>query len=108
MRMTQWIGLNHEADAFLSDNALKIGCRECPHCGKYTEEKYDLIEDNRSTIGMYDDEIKLKTYKLKDGRIAREVEQCSPWSSGPVIFTCLEIDGKRTFKWSGEEIENYL
>jgi len=35
-----------------------------------------------------------------------EVVQAEPWSSGPVIFTCLEVDGERIGEWPQKEIDN--
>lgn len=105
MRCTQWVGLSIEAEAFVKQNAKKVGCRPCPHCGGYTEERYDTVKDGRYTEGMFDERHTLKTYRLEDGRLAKEIVQASPWSSGPVIFTCLEIDGQRVGEWPQEEID---
>jgi len=83
-----------------------VGTRPCPHCGKFTEEKMETIADGRYTLGMFGEEEPLRTYKLKDGRTAMEVVQAEPWSSGPVIFTCLEVDGERIGEWPQKEIDN--
>jgi len=40
--------------------------------------------------------------------VLREVVQCCPWSSGPVIFLCLEDDyGIRSFQWSRDDVKKY-
>lgn len=70
MRTTQFVGLNKQAEAFVSD-----------------------AEENKSfpgfTYGMFDEQIPLHQW-IKDGKRYTEVVQASPWSGGPVIFTCLK------------------
>ena len=77
----------------------------CPDCG--------CVITTRPTCFIYDEldvwhgsGPELKEYTLQDGRMAREVVQAIPWSSGPVVFLCLEIDGEHKFTWSDEEIDN--
>jgi hypothetical protein len=106
MRITQFVGLSTEAEDFLAENVSMIDTRPCPHCGEPTEKERETVDEKRHASGMFMEEIPLQTFKLKDGRTAREVVQASPWSSGPVIFTCLEVDGKRIGEWSEEEIDN--
>jgi hypothetical protein len=65
----------------------------------------ETVETDAYTSGMFGEELSLGAWKLKDGRVVREIEQASPWSSGPVIFTCLEVDGERIGEWSQEEID---
>jgi hypothetical protein len=55
-------------------------------------------------LGMFGDGPMLKEYKLKDGKVAKEIVQASPWSGGPCIFLCLEVGGKRMFEWSDDDI----
>jgi hypothetical protein len=106
MRCTQFVGLTGEARDFLDGNVNMVDSRPCPHCGKMTETEMEKIDEGRFTVGMFDEEIPLSTYRLKDGRIAREVVQADPWSSGPVIFTCLEVEGLRIGEWPQEAIDN--
>lgn len=106
MRCTQFVGLSEEASAFLDENASVVGANPCPHCGEPTVQVKETIKDGRYTYGMFEEELSLSTYRLKDGRIAKEIVQASPWSSGPVIFTCLEVDGERVGEWSDEDIDN--
>lgn len=71
-RSTQYIGLNHNALKWLRNaNAIQI----------------DNIE--HFTLGMFEEEVPLDTYILPDGSYVYEVVQYVPWSSGPMIFTCL-------------------
>lgn len=74
-RMTQYIGLNAKAVAYLAVN------------------EFNRIENPRNyTTGMFDEVIPLGTWeRTVNGIVERvlEVEQISPWSSGPMIFTCL-------------------
>jgi hypothetical protein len=92
-RSTQFIGLTNDAIAWIKD--LNSGDNL-----KVLEQKYndkDLYFEKRSTQGMFDEEIPLRTWRRFYGKgnrevLIREVLQCSPWSSGPMLFTCLEID----------------
>jgi len=109
MRCTQYIGLSHNADSYLEERGARVPVKVCPTCGHTTggglvQEVYDKETGRRA--GMFDDGPDLSEYTLKDGKKVREVVQCAPWSSGPMIFLCLEDeDGKKIFKWSEEEID---
>ena len=109
MRMTQYIGLPHGADDFLLDNVAKKDASLCPHCGKPTTAVPDQWTHGHAA-GMFDDkEIALQAYRLRDGRVVREIEQASPWSSGPMVFTMLVAeDGTTLFEWKDSEIEAAL
>jgi len=84
VRTTQFIGLTAEAQRFVAN--LK-----------------ELSSDN-TTSGLCGEEIPLKRWKWPQDKLPiavpervekaciREVVQEIPWSSGPMIFTCLEID----------------
>lgn len=108
MRCTQIIGISPEAWEFLKENVAMIPCAPCPHCGEPTSEKMDCYSyEDASYLGMFDDGPLLEEYTLKDGSKVREVEQATPWSSGPCIFLCLENEkGERMFEWPQEEIDN--
>lgn len=119
IRMTQFIGLNQRAKDWLRDNVelIKSNVVICPHCGR--EISHEMVEnkvvDGRSCLGMFCEEISLLTYILKNGRLACEVVQAEPWSSGPMIFTHLYIDGEEGLaekefvgSWTGTEIEEML
>jgi len=95
MRMTQYIGLHKEARKFL--------------------ENARVVAEYVGTYGLGYEPIKYKLYeKTSDGLFPitafAEVTQCEPWSSGPVIFTCLisVTTGEKMFEWTKEEIEKYL
>lgn len=106
MRMTQWIGLHVSAEAFIEENILteKVKCPQCG-CGEVGKKKIEF--NGRVANGMFNDEIKLRTFYLKDGSILEEVVQCSPWSSGPMIFTCLATTDFETkfCEWPEEEVD---
>lgn len=74
-RQTQFIGLTRSAMDFIAD--------------------YKRVVDlSHVTHGMFDEEIGLGTWVDESGcqkfwKI-REVVQAAPWSSGPMIFTCLD------------------
>lgn len=69
-RSTQFIGLNKQATEFV---------------------KTLIPVDNpeNKTFGMFDEEIPLGTWRDNNGIKYFEVEQASPWSSGPLILTAL-------------------
>lgn len=71
-RSTQYIGLTKKAQEFVSN--LKP------------------IQENNFTTGMFDEEIPLGSWEHPEKGIVREVVQMEPWSSGPMIFTCLAWD----------------
>lgn len=93
-RSTQYIGLTQAALDFVEQ------CQELP--------------SELCTYGMFDEEIPLrrwamhpviaKDYPERGGMEIREVQQEVPWSSGPMIFTCLELDWgnggtSKAFEW---------
>lgn len=106
MRQYQHMGLTPDAQHFLEENVVTIPDIICPNCGEVIKQKMDATVIGREAL-FYDDGPAIIEYKLDDGRICTEVLQCSPWSSGPMGFMCLEIDGKRMFEWTDEEIEVY-
>ena len=114
MRGYQPIGLTTEAYVFLTENTVHEPSNVCPKCGH--------VISRRLQSRVYDDcEIEngegpsLREYQLKDGRTAREVVQTTLWSSGPMVFLCLEISAetktgmawKRAFEWTKEEMAIY-
>jgi len=111
MRCTQFIGLSYEAETFIDENVKHMPSETCVTCGhtsggEFTMRVYDT-EIGRSA-GMFDDGPDLHEYILKDGQRIREVVQCTPWSSGPMIFLCLENEaGKKICEWDDEEIESH-
>ncbi len=88
--MTQFVGLHHRAELYLRKKGI-VSQRRYAHA-----------------YGMFEEELPLLEYRLRDGSVVREIEQCSPWSSGPVIFYCLEKGGKQISRWSDQEINEYL
>jgi len=109
MRMTQFIGLSEKAREFLQ-NKCKLDTVQIFRNGVLQKEWTEPVREKWGTLfGMFEEEIPVFKYFLKDGSILKEVEQASPWSSGPVIFTCLEDeDGKRMYKWSKKKMEEFL
>lgn len=76
-RSTQWIGLTASGDEFISS--------------------LERLPSDRHTSGMFDETLPLGKWKAPEGRwhkakYIREVVQEVPWSSGPMIFTRLEIE----------------
>ena len=79
MRTTQYIGLTKLAEDYVS--------------------KLKELKSDTSTFGMFDEDILLRRWEMpedykydREGECIREVVQVTPWSSGPMIFTCLEFD----------------
>ncbi len=105
MRCTQFIGLNEKALMYLNENCIKEKQEKCPTCGHITggnliNHTYDMV------TGMFDEEVAdLRVYKHKDGSEVREIVQATPWSSGPVIFLCLQYKGRNICKWAKKHID---
>lgn len=75
-RTTQFIGLTAHAVAFIKET----GCVCQP--------------SDTHVVGMFDEKIPLRKWLWTDkdaNYVIREFVQEIPWSSGPMIFTCLEI-----------------
>lgn len=71
-RFTQIVGLTNKATSFVAD---------------FKEVKSDSF-----TSGMFDEKIPLRKWKHPEIGFVREILQDSPWSSGPMLFYCLEWD----------------
>lgn len=71
-RSTQYIGLTAEAE-------------------KITDQ-WDRVKNSENwTGGMFGEKVSLDEWRRQDGKYVREVVQSAPWSSGPMIFTCLAV-----------------
>lgn len=69
-RSTQWIGLTKDAMTFVRG--------------------FTRVTGKRTTHGMFGEPIALGTWLDEvEGKIYHEVVQDTPWSSGPMILTCL-------------------
>jgi hypothetical protein len=94
MRTTQYIGLTATAAkamaAFEPIRSYKGSL--------YAEEVKPYV-----TIGMFGEEIPLGMWMDDLGNVYREVLQASPWSSGPMLFTCIEVNGILPEKWKWME-----
>lgn len=107
-RSTQYIGLTKAADDF-----IKKGFTPELDNLQVLERKYndkDIYWEKRSAAGMFDEEIPLGTWRRTfSGRdvLIREVLQTSPWSGGPMLFTCLEIDFGNGNNWDKPGDEKY-
>jgi len=100
------MGLSQGALAFLEEYAMRIPKKQCPTCGHVTGgEMAKSIYASAVDKGMYDDGPDLHQYQMKDGGILQEIVQAVIWSSGPMIFLCLQDkDGNKHFLWSTEEL----
>ena len=106
IRMTQFIGLTDEAKVWLERNGQREA-KTCPHCNGILETRLAFSLSDRVTCGMFAEEIRLRDFHLSNRSVARETVQRAEWSSGPVIFTCLEIDGESRFEWTEEEMDKF-
>ena len=80
-RSDQWIGLSGPACKFI-ENATDV------------PDEYGKVG---AAFGDFDFETGAWSV---DGVLYKEILQASPWSSGPMYFTCLvDPDGKRHFEW---------
>lgn len=95
MRCDQFEGLPKDAISFLAKWRKKCHC-----CGQFLPSTTVCGH----YVGMFEMEYPLIEYHLKDGRIAREFEQTSIWSSGPIFFLGLKISNGQIFQWTEGEI----
>lgn len=106
MRCWQPYGLSAAAQEFLNGSGVleESETSACPHCGKtimaVKRLKFTVYKTAERGFGESDD---LEEWSLQDGRKARRVQDFCVWSSGPMTFDCLEIDGKKEFQWTAEE-----
>jgi hypothetical protein len=107
IRMTQDMGLHKSADEFLQEFCKRTEVVECPTCHHKTGGSFvSRIWEDASHLGMFEDGPALREYTLKNECKVKEVVQASPWSSGPMIYLCLEDEhGNKMFPWPEEEIE---
>lgn len=135
-RSTQFIGLNDRAKPMIEgrqvvDHYIKKRYNEETEGTKQVEfhvwetEWIPVMKSDVKTYpsgkfayGIGAEEIGLFCYKLPIGTILEEVVQETPWSSGPVIFTCLQASNPALVggspvrieesEWTEEEIQTYL
>lgn len=112
MRSDQFVGLNNRAIEFLEKYAIKA-----THIiiveGEIvsTEEKVHVMEGKNYRSEMYNDDVRLNAYKLKDGEQVEEYEQYCGYSSGEVHFIALMDSGGTPIEetlWTEKEIENNM
>ena len=106
-RSLSLIGLKDEAREWLEKQLdQKKEC--CPTCGAKLATGFQPTIYDREDV-WYGTELELREFVTKNGKVIREVIQEIPWSSGPVVFMCLEDQkGKQLFPWSKEEMEERL
>ena len=82
-RFTQYIGLTEKAREHVS--MMK-----------------ELSPNPEITTGIADEPVPGGKWKDENGTVWEEIVQAIPWSSGPMIFTCLVNDRgtKRYFEWT--------
>lgn len=105
MRETQFYGLTSEAKKFIEDNYTEDKV-EIYRNGKLESTKFEpKSEVYAHTQGMFDEDLPLHKY-FSDKEVITEVVQFTTWSSGLMIFTCLEREnGNRLFEWDTKDIE---
>jgi hypothetical protein len=114
-RSTQWIGLTTTATEFIEKNCYKNPVVTCECCGHSTGGEF-LTRVDRHTDGMFDEKLPLHTYFMHSPSdheetviVVKEVVQCEPWSSGPMIFTHLELpDGSFVGSWTDSQINSMI
>ncbi len=86
MRMTQYIGLNQAGRLFVKD--------------------LEEVVTSNETTGMFGEGVPLGEWRSVVGHRIKEIVQCEIWSSGPMIFTCIEHENGLTYcKWSEKDLE---
>lgn len=88
-RSTQFIGHTADVAAFLET------CEKLEKCGEVT--------------GMFDEHVcDLHKYKDKYGNVWKERIQAEPWSSGPMIFLCIQGEFDGTTQTKGWTVNSSL
>ena len=104
-RCDQHMGLPEEAQRFLEENI--IDCDVCPHCNRAYPRKQETCG---TYTGMFNNEYKLRLYRLKNDMVGHEFVQADPWSSGPCFFLGLKVFGNggllKTFYWDQKVIDD--
>lgn len=95
-RWTQYIGLSKEATNFLSNNKHLELCKYRMTTGICGEPVYG---------GIYEVHVETSDYFWKAETYA-EVEDVTPWCSGPMIHTALKniSTGEVIFRWKEEDV----
>lgn len=87
MRTTQYIGLTKAASDFVQDlKALKSDRKTSGIAGE------DIELQRWECHPMFKHAVARDRRDRKQLSCVREKVQMTPWSSGPMIFTCLEVD----------------
>jgi len=110
IRCYQHVGLKEGAEKWLDENVARVPVPEhtCSKCGHVdTKEVWDLVDHEQVDCFMGDGPF-LSIYNMKNGGVVKVVLQAEPWSSGPMGFLCLEVDGKRMFEWTEDEINERM
>lgn len=96
-RFTQYIGLSPASLEFLAKHKHK-------EIGKYHMTEGIAYESVVGTI--YEITIESNDWPCDDIRTYAEIEDVTPWSSGPMIHTCLRDirTGEKCFLWKEDEI----
>jgi len=106
MRAYQPYGLTGEAVIWIEKNCQTESGLICPHCGFAVTTVPKIILEEQADV-FYGDGPVLHTYLTKSGAMVKEVIQAQPWSSGPCVFLCLEMeDGERIGEWDEDIIEH--
>jgi len=100
IRMDQFVGLPPAAEAFLEEHETAVQICSC--CNRPFPRDLQVIGHY---YGMFEQEYPLYRHVLKDGRLANEFLQVSPWDCGPMFFLGLEVNDGMRFVWTDEEIQ---
>ena len=84
----------------VKEKRIHYVCEKCRH------EDFSMVVkifSQHQEDMFYGDGPILHEYQTLEGKVVKEVVQEAPWSSGPMGFVCLEVDGKRMFEWTEEQ-----
>lgn len=103
IREDQYVGFTPAAMAFLDEHETAV--QICTCCKRPFPRDLRVIGHY---YGMFETAYLLFRHVLKDGRVADEFLQASPWDCGPVFFLGLQVNDGTRFEWSDEEIEQQM
>jgi len=71
-------------------------------------KQLSISEPSGETFGGFEGDYELKKHTMPDGRVYKEFLQASPWSSGPMFFIALKLDGEivKESLWTDEEMRD--
>ncbi len=102
IRMDQFKGLPPGAVVYLAEH--EVPQEMCPACKRLFPRNLEVIGHY---TGMFDNQYPLHRHMLKDGRVADEFLQMTPWDSGPMFYLGLRVSDGLEFIWPEDTFDGF-